>query len=62
MIFRAISYIINGFSAGWKSANDGILYRDVVKKDKDVRDSLTETQLDKMLKNTFPASNPVTIY
>lgn len=62
MLFRTITNIKDGFCSGWKSASHTIDCSKVVKKDKGVRDNLSESQIDKMLKDTFPASDPVTMY
>ncbi len=55
------SFIFN-FTQGWKRAGDHILCRCYVREDKARRDSLSEKDIDKMLADTFPASDPVTMY
>lgn len=58
----SISVFVSHFNNGWKIASDKILCRSYVKEDKAQRDNLSEKQLDKMLADTFPASDPVTMY
>jgi hypothetical protein len=51
--------IAEAFQAGWKNQP---LKRDCVRKDKRIRTYLNEKQIDKMLEDSFPASDPPSTY
>lgn len=53
---------VSHFAEGWKRAGDHILCRCYIREDKARRDNLSEKEIDKMLADTFPASDPVTMY
>ncbi|MFO1241752.1 MAG: hypothetical protein U1E36_00895 [Rickettsiales bacterium] len=50
------------FSKGWKHAGWNIFCARIVHQDKQVRENISEKSLDHMLADTFPASDPVTMY
>lgn len=59
---RAILTFSKHFAQGWKLAGERILCRSFVKQDKKMRANMSEKSLDHMLADTFPASDPVTMY
>lgn len=50
--------LIKNFCDGWKK---GAYERDI-KKDKEIRENISEKDLDKNLKDSFPASDPASTY
>ena len=50
--------LLKKFCEGWNCAPHE---RDV-KKDKEIRDNLTEKQVDKSIQDSFPASDPASTY
>ena len=58
----SIATYIADFSEGWKTASDRMLCRCYIEEAKKQRENLSEKQLDKMLADTFPASDPVAMY
>jgi hypothetical protein len=53
--------IVDAFMQGWKSAGHSSR-TEVIREDKDVREHLSDRQLDKTLEDTFPASDPSAYY
>ncbi len=55
---NVIKQILSDFRNGWKQA--GKEHRN--RKDKELRKNLDEKQIDKMLQDSFPASDPPSTY
>jgi hypothetical protein len=51
--------IIGAFLDGWNSQASK---KECIQADKDVREHLSEVQIDNMLKGSFPASDPPSTY
>jgi len=60
---RFVYNIYRSFMQGWRDANPNCMSRNVKNtQDKDMRDQMSDHQLDRMLKDTFPSSDPVAMY
>ena len=54
---------IRAFKKGWhEAAPHRLPFSHKVKQDKAVRDNMSDKQLDRMLKDTFPSSDAVAMY
>lgn len=58
---RRTCELATAFAEGWHEGRPDSL-SELHRKDKAIREHLTEEQIDKMIRDTFPASDPVTMY
>jgi hypothetical protein len=56
---RKLKAVCSAFKEGWKSQG---AKRKALHEDKMLRESLSEKQIDKMLQDSFPASDPPSTY
>ena len=56
-----LNEIVEGFIEGWQSAGREPL-GEIIREEKELRENLSEAQIDEMVKETFPASDPPSSY
>ena len=62
-LMQSLYKIYRSFMQGWRDANPHCMSRNVTNtNDKNMRDNVSDHQYDRMLKETFPSSDPVAMY
>ncbi len=57
-----ISQVMSCFFQGWRCGGGKMKRQAAIKKDKELRDNLSEKQIDHAIEDSFPASDPPSTY
>lgn len=61
-LLAAAAYAANDFVQHLRAGMNRKSRKHAIREDKQVRDNLSERQIDKSIKDSFPASDPATFY
>lgn len=57
-----MNHVVRAFTEGWISGKAHMSRTQAIRSDKKIRENMSEKQIDKMVKDSFPASDPPSTY